>query len=55
MPEYQYECARCGESFVKRESLAEHAEPHAVQCPKCGSAEVARVLGTVYVRTSRKA
>jgi putative FmdB family regulatory protein len=34
MPTYEYRCEKCGETFERRESIAEH-EAAVPKCPKC--------------------
>ncbi len=54
MPTYEYRCEACGHEFVQVLSISEHDE-HKPQCPECKSDNVERVLGAVFVKTSRKA
>lgn len=53
MPTYDYQCAKCGETFSRRESMSEH-EKASVTCPRCQAAEVERVISAAYPRTARK-
>jgi putative FmdB family regulatory protein len=53
MPIYEFECKQCSHSFDLAESVTEH-DKHAEKCPKCGSGEIARVISSVSVKTSRK-
>ncbi len=53
MPTYEYRCEGCGETFERRESIAEHATAQP-QCPQCGSDKVARAVSAFYARTSKK-
>jgi putative FmdB family regulatory protein len=53
MPVYEYHCASCGETFTRREHIAEHPEQHPA-CPKCGSHKVDQHYASVFVKTSRK-
>ena len=53
MPTYEYRCEKCGETFERSESIAEH-ETAMPKCPKCEGDEVARVYSRVYAKTSKK-
>jgi putative FmdB family regulatory protein len=53
MPTYEYRCERCGETFERRETIAEH-ETVKPQCPKCGEANVIPVFTAFYAKTSKK-
>ncbi|MGZ9034931.1 MAG: FmdB family zinc ribbon protein [Rhodospirillales bacterium] len=45
--------ATCGETFERRESVAEH-EAAKRTCPKCASEKVARAFSAFYAKTSKK-
>jgi putative FmdB family regulatory protein len=53
VPNYQYRCHECEETFERTETISEHevAKP---QCPKCRSKKVSAVPSRVYVVTSKK-
>jgi putative FmdB family regulatory protein len=53
MPTYEYQCADCGETFSRREHLADHAAQRPA-CPKCGSNRVEQHFSSVFVKTARK-
>ena len=53
MPNYAFECGKCGERFDVTESLQEH-DRHRDKCPKCGSKDVQPKLSTFYTKTSKK-
>jgi putative FmdB family regulatory protein len=53
MATYEYHCEVCGEEFILREHIDEHASSHPV-CPKCGSEKVQQSLRSVQVLTSKK-
>ena len=53
MPTYQYRCRKCGKSFERTETIAEH-EAAKVRCPKCETKKVTQVPGRVHVVTSKK-
>ncbi|MDP2917521.1 MAG: zinc ribbon domain-containing protein [Dehalococcoidia bacterium] len=42
MPIYEYECAKCGERFELRRSLAD--KDSEIQCPGCGEKNPERVF-----------
>jgi putative FmdB family regulatory protein len=57
MPEYEYRCANCKHEFSLGLSIAEHdrkARDREIRCPKCDSADVKQVFGSVFVTTSKK-
>lgn len=43
MPTYEYECSACGHGF---EALQSMTEPKLDKCPKCGKAELQRLIGS---------
>jgi len=53
MPTYEYRCRACQEEFSLRERISEYRTGKAV-CPRCGSAEVERLMSDFYARTPRK-
>ena len=53
VPTYQYRCEKCGKSFERIESMAEHENAKA-KCPKCDSKKVTQVPGRIHVVTSKK-
>lgn len=53
MPTYEYRCTRCGKTFERQESVAEH-ERARPECPKCRSSDVEPLLGTFFAKTSKK-
>jgi putative FmdB family regulatory protein len=54
MPEYEFQCAKCGKEFTVDESMKEHDRPHHLKCPKCGSTKVDQRFASVFVKTSKK-
>jgi putative FmdB family regulatory protein len=54
MPEYEFQCAKCGKQFTVEESITEHEQHHKVKCPQCGSTKVERRFSPVFVKTSKK-
>ncbi|MBA2440423.1 MAG: zinc ribbon domain-containing protein [Thermoleophilaceae bacterium] len=53
MPTYEYQCRECGETFSRRENIADHGTG-TVSCPKCQSGNVDQRLTGFYARTPRK-
>jgi putative FmdB family regulatory protein len=43
MPTYQYQCKQCGHTLEELQSMT---EPPLVTCPKCGTDNLAKVMGT---------
>jgi putative FmdB family regulatory protein len=43
MPLYEYKCSKCGEKFEK---LTSFANSHEMECPKCGSKETQKLIGS---------
>jgi putative FmdB family regulatory protein len=54
MAYYEFECKKCEHQFTVQESFAEHDQPHAVKCPKCGSKKIEQLISSVHVKTSKK-
>jgi putative FmdB family regulatory protein len=54
MPYYDYQCSECGKKFTTKETFEEHDEHKGLQCPKCESRKVERVVGAVFAQTSKK-
>jgi putative FmdB family regulatory protein len=54
MPDYEYECRQCGKTFVRQQTFEEHDKHKKVQCPQCGSKQVEQLVGSVFVKTSKK-
>lgn len=44
MPVYEYECTACDARFDR---LVAHAEADRASCPRCGAAEVRRLLSVI--------
>ena len=42
MPLYEFECARCGETFEELVRRSEEGQP--VECRRCGSAETRKLM-----------
>jgi putative FmdB family regulatory protein len=53
MPLYEYACRKCGEKFSEVLTIKEH-DHKKVQCPKCQSSEVQKVIEPFYAKTARK-
>jgi putative FmdB family regulatory protein len=53
MPLYEYACRKCGEKFSEVLTIKEH-DRKKVQCPKCQSSEVQKVIEPFYAKTARK-
>jgi len=50
MPIYEYRCSECGEEFEKLVASARSAAE--ISCPKCGSANVKKMLSLFASRGS---
>jgi putative FmdB family regulatory protein len=53
MPEYEYFCNDCHESFSKVLTLHEH-DSESPRCPKCGSAKIEQRYSAFFAVTSKK-
>ena len=53
MPDYAFECEKCGHKFDIIESVSEH-DKREETCPKCESQDLQHILGPVLVQTSKK-
>jgi putative FmdB family regulatory protein len=54
MPEYEFFCQKCGQTFVVPMSVREHDRELAL-CPSCGKRDsVRKQVGDVTVVTSKK-
>jgi len=49
MPIYEYKCSECGEKFEKLVSLHSTQE---IECPKCGSTKVRKLISLFGSRRS---
>lgn len=49
MPVYEYVCKDCGERMEVRASVAEYSEGLRVQCAKCGSVNLVRILSSIGI------
>jgi putative FmdB family regulatory protein len=54
MPTYQFKCTQCGKTFVQTQTFEEHDRSKRVKCPKCGTTKVTQVIGSPFVKTSKK-
>ncbi len=54
MPAYEYKCEECQEVFLNIETFSEHDRHESIECPKCGSDRVRRVIGVPHVHTAKK-
>lgn len=50
MPVYEYGCAKCGKKFAKLVGMVAGASEDGIACPKCGSADVKRLISR-FART----
>jgi len=53
MPVYEYVCRKCGEKIAEALTIKEH-ETKKIQCPKCQSTEVDKIIEPFFAKTSRK-
>ena len=53
MPVYEYVCRKCGEKIAEVLTIKEH-ETKKVECPKCQSTEVDKIIEPFFAKTSRK-
>jgi putative FmdB family regulatory protein len=53
MPQYEYFCHACTQTFSKTLTLTEYQESN-VSCPICGSDDVEQRLSSFYAVTSKK-
>jgi len=44
MPVYEYRCSSCGKKFAKLVGMVAGASSDAIECPKCGGADVERLI-----------
>ncbi len=51
MPLYDYRCRACGHQF---ETLVRSQDPAPTDCPKCGAADLERLLSVVAVTSREK-
>jgi len=53
MPLYEYVCRKCGKKFAEVLTIKEH-ETKKLQCPKCQSTELEKLIEPFYAKTARK-
>ena len=53
MPQYEYACQECKETFSRVLTLHEH-DFESPRCPKCGSDKVEQRLSSFFAVTSKK-
>ena len=53
MPIYDYHCANCGKTFSLNQSMSEHVS-RKVNCPKCKSQKVERMIAPFFAKTAKK-
>jgi putative FmdB family regulatory protein len=53
MPQYEFECRNCKKVFTLLLRISERATAK-IECPGCGSADVAAVMQTFVARTAKK-
>ena len=51
---YEYECKNCHHLFAVAMSFGDYDRHKDVQCPKCRSKSVERLLCAAHVQTSKK-
>ncbi|MEJ2184273.1 MAG: zinc ribbon domain-containing protein [Nitrospirota bacterium] len=54
MPQYDYECKKCGKRFTLIRSVKEHEAKKRVRCPECKSQSVRPVYAGFTAITSKK-
>jgi putative FmdB family regulatory protein len=53
MPLYEYVCRSCGEKIAEVLTIKEH-DTKKVQCPKCQSTELEKIIEPFFAKTARK-
>jgi len=53
MPIYEYRCCACGRTFEQWHTSMKNLSP--VACPRCGTADVQRIISAPAVRSSSAA
>ncbi len=53
MPFYEYICHKCHHKFGEVLSIKEH-DTRRLQCPKCKSADLAKVIEPFFAKTASK-
>jgi putative FmdB family regulatory protein len=53
MPLYEYACRKCGKKFSEVLSIKVH-DTKKIQCPKCQSTEVQKIIEPFFAKTARK-
>jgi putative FmdB family regulatory protein len=53
MPSYDYRCLKCKKQFSTILSIKQHDSKKA-KCPKCGGKNLAQLISSFMVKTSRK-
>jgi putative FmdB family regulatory protein len=53
MPLYEYVCRTCGEKIAEVLTMKEH-DTKKVQCPKCQSTELEKIIEPFFAKTARK-
>jgi putative FmdB family regulatory protein len=53
MPLYEYVCRKCHNKFDEVLTIKEH-ETKKVQCPKCQSTDLEKVIESFFVKTASK-
>ena len=53
MPLYEYVCRTCGEKIAEVLTIKEH-DTKKVQCPKCQSTELEKIIEPFFAKTARK-
>lgn len=53
MPLYEYICTKCNKKFGEVLSIQEH-DTKKIQCPKCQSTEVEKVIEPFFAKTASK-
>jgi putative FmdB family regulatory protein len=53
MPVYEYVCQNCGKKFAEVMTITQLSKKK-VQCPKCSSQKVAKVIEPFFAVTSKK-
>ncbi len=54
MPNYEFQCETCKETFTEKQTFEEHDQHKKLKCPKCGSTSVRQVISSTFAKTAKK-
>ena len=54
MPDYEYECDNCNNTFTIKQTFEERDRHEPIKCPACQSTKVHQLVSAIHLKTAKK-